>query len=541
MKQKKVPDKCLRVRPSLQDYCEEEALLISSIMMVARFVFLVALGVAVADLDAPERRLSHENDYICPPEFEEKLYYNMNITIESVGEGCEEYDLFLNAGDMLQEIVDEIEEQIPENEYETMETTVCPIPIIELARRSLRFTTSNRLLASRKKGRYTYKAGGRCRRCRKKNNDRRILQDQLSVIIDTCQMANKAANSANLAMMAAKRANTALSDLKATALECSDLRSGKTLVAWAKKRLRKCNRTKKKALNAAKRVTSICQQAKLASSDTRLQSLVPKSRKATNNAKDAANKAHRRYIEMSDKIASTDVCNLPIETPTVSFNAEGASAKAAMAAFGVELAGTAVKKAKEVFSRLKDNATECKDSTTGAESLARAKALFRAAQKSKRQAKKKAKLSRAQSLAAQAPAYTNKLRDSANMAGQFSNDALLAAENARDSYFLLREELKRPICGATERSAPDGTGTVQSPTVTDTMTTASTALPTAATTRARTNSLTASPSSLPDASSTAAEYKELDHNEVEGFLMEESESEIPLKIRKWPKSCKIDS
>jgi hypothetical protein len=95
---------------------------------------------------------------------------------------------------------------------------------------------------------------------------------------------------------------------------------------------------------------------------------------------------------------------------------------------------TAVKKASKVFTSLKESATECKDSTAGEQSIARANALLKATQKAKQQAIKKARLSRAQAQASQVPAYTDKLRDSTNMAGQFSNDALLAAEKARDSF-----------------------------------------------------------------------------------------------------------
>jgi hypothetical protein len=296
-------------------------------------------------------------------------------------------------------------------------------------------------------------------------------------------------------------------------------------------------RAEKQALEAGTKATSQCQQAKLASTDAQLQSIVQQSREASDDARDAADKVQRRYFKMRDTIANTSICNLPIESPSVSFNAEEASAMAEMATFGVELAVMAVKKASEVFTRLKESAMECKNLTAGEQSIAHAQALLKATQRAKRQATKKARLSRAQAQAAQVPAYTNKLRDSANMAGQFSNDALLAAEKARDNYFLLRDELKRPICGVIEQSVPDGSRTEQSPLVPDTSATASptkfpTKSPTVSPTRSPTKSPTASPISSPIASPTAAEYEEADNIEVKGLVTVngmDNESETPLK------------
>jgi hypothetical protein len=63
------------------------------------------------------------DDFECPDK-EETLFYNIDIFIEGIGEGCEAYDLY-DIGNMLQRVVDEVEEEIPEyKRREKMETTM---------------------------------------------------------------------------------------------------------------------------------------------------------------------------------------------------------------------------------------------------------------------------------------------------------------------------------------------------------------------------------------------------------------------------------
>lgn len=126
------------------------------------------------------------DDFVCPYE-EEKLYYNIAIFIEGIGQGCESYDLY-NIGELLQRVVDEVEEEIPEyKRAERMETTICPFPEEENLKRHLRARSTEAIAnlngvqqgnrpRELARNRYKYRGSGKCLRCRAQNSDRhRIL------------------------------------------------------------------------------------------------------------------------------------------------------------------------------------------------------------------------------------------------------------------------------------------------------------------------------------------------------------------------------
>jgi hypothetical protein len=202
--------------------------------------------------------LEHD-DFFCPYK-EETLYYNIDITIDNVGVGCESYDLY-NIGIVLQEIVHEVEEEIPSHrETERMDTTICPVPLSEEERRRRNLWETalvdeeQRDLAKRrrkKNGQYTYKGGGRCRRCRKNNSDRRSLG-----VGDACAMVNPTDNAVNVISDSVKKAHAAFMLLKERALECNHLEMGMESVLVAKALLEKCRKTLKVARKAANQVVS---------------------------------------------------------------------------------------------------------------------------------------------------------------------------------------------------------------------------------------------------------------------------------------------
>jgi TusA-related sulfurtransferase len=162
-----------------------------------------------------------------------------------------------NIGAILQEVVDKVEEEIPEYENETMETTVCPLPIVELATRLL--DKSNREV-QKTGGRYIYRGGGKCRRCRQNNNDRRFLQSVEAACLNT-DTALFGANLTDLAETAVEAVSDAFLNLKEIALECPNLKSGKILVIWVIEILKECKAAMIRARNAVKKARDQRQQA----------------------------------------------------------------------------------------------------------------------------------------------------------------------------------------------------------------------------------------------------------------------------------------
>ena len=416
--------------------------------MVNRFVFLAGLSVA-AGLDASilsqkERHLINEDNKFCPyaNATQEKLLYNIEIQIQGL-DGCGD-DVLLKVGTTLQQIVDEVVAEIPEYKNEHMQATICPMPIVEAARRGLRLAKSNRKLVNA--GRYRYRGGGQCRRCRKNNNDRLLLQDALSYNM-TCLNTDKDiydAGLADLANTAVEGVGGAFLDLKVTALGCSNLRSGKALVAWANKTLEECKTAQKELRAAVETARAQCQQASLASSEAQSESLVRQAAETFGTAMKAVDKVLQLYSELKDKLKTTDVCNQPIE------DAGDISSMADMAAFVAEMSETAFKKAKQLFSQLQERAMECGDSMTEIQLIESARAQLVASKKAKKEAVRKARISRRQAQKAKAAASQEELNQITSVAKESFELALFAAERARNSYYLISDELELPICGATQ-------------------------------------------------------------------------------------------
>ena len=94
------------------------------ILSVTLVLSLLLIPSSSADVDflndTERRRRNQQDDFVCPYA-EETLYYNIEIFIEGLGEGCAAYDLY-NIGAILQKIVAEVEEEIPEYENERMDT-----------------------------------------------------------------------------------------------------------------------------------------------------------------------------------------------------------------------------------------------------------------------------------------------------------------------------------------------------------------------------------------------------------------------------------
>lgn len=413
--------------------------------MVIRLVFLMTLALA-AGVDDPiishEVRRLPKADNFCPFEnaSEEKLLYNVDIFVEGVGEGCGEDDL-RQIGEILQKVVREVEAGIPEYNYEYMRTVICKMPIFE-------GDESNRELQTRRVGRYRYRGGGECKRCRKNNNDRRFLQEAVTAE-DACQMANSAVDGADLAEKAVENAQEAFLALKETVFECPNLRAGATLFTWATGALKECETVYQEALSITQAAIRLCQQAKRASSESQ-QPLVKQAAEASNYAMNAIDQAQQLCSEMQDRHENIDVCNQPIEGPSNN-RTEEASAMADLATFGAQMSARAVQKANELFRALRTRAMECGDS----EVISSARAQLMASRKAKKQAKTEA--TRSKSLAQQASDATSEeeLIQRVKLVEESSSTAFAAAQRARYSYSLIKDELEHPICGKTYRSPPE--------------------------------------------------------------------------------------
>jgi hypothetical protein len=81
--------------------------------------------------------------------------------------------------------------------------------------------------------------------------------------------------------------------------------------------------------------------------------------------------------------------------------------------------------------------------------------LIVACRKAKKEAVRNATISRRNAQQARVVTSQGELKQGAKMAEKSSKLAFLAAKRAHDSYFLIKDELMRPICGETEISKED--------------------------------------------------------------------------------------
>lgn len=372
-------------------------------------------------------RSAHDDDFVCPYKQEETLYYNIDIMVEGIGENCGSYDLY-SIGATLQEVVDEVEEEIPEYKAtERMETNVCLLPVELEERRTLQETTT-RANRRRKKGTYTYKGGGRCRRCRKSNSDRRLGSAEV------CNRAGIAAQAAEQVSFQVKQASSAFSLLKERALECSDLDMGFAPVSSVKALLAQIRKKQKVANKASKQAKQDCQKSRKVRTSKEMDAIVKRVNTASGQAVNAANSANNIVVQIGNSLGG-NICN-QAGGRTFGSSAQASCREADAAVFYADMASAAVESTTETIKVMNNIVPDCDDwnkRMTGANSeLQAANQARNVASKKAKQAKRDCKNTK----------KTNKVK-------MLRQQAKNEASKARGIYFALREDVKILNCDGT--------------------------------------------------------------------------------------------
>jgi hypothetical protein len=388
-----------------------------------------------------------------------ELKANLDVIIDIDSSGCDSEEALFDIGQVIRKVVKEVEAQIPRYENEKMETTVCPLPILEAVEtRFLRASYDDReeldryLQANKKnrkkikkrpsKRRYRYRGGVKCQRCltRLNNSDRRRLQDQADRI---CEKADIAVFAADMAGTAVENADETLEYLRKEAMECDELKSSTEALANANSLVQQCKDSKQIALNESKRARQQCQMARAAQSQSELQRYDQLASTATNDAVNAARNAKRRYVLLRNSLEK-NVCTGNVQEnngPMVTI--EQVCNEADMAECASDLAVTAVSNAAETFAVLKDRALECDDLLTLQPVITNAKGALGEARRAMRFAKNGAKKARARCGNAREATSGSELMGYMQEAEQASEDVVNAAEQARIGYLLLKDELEK--------------------------------------------------------------------------------------------------
>lgn len=136
-------------------------MLISPILAIVGMMAMSLSLVTAVDDDGVELKT-------CGGDFE-LTYFNFDIDIDGFAEDeqCEDFDM---VGPMIQKVIEQIQDSIPEYEDEFIRAEVCPDPVEEDERRLLRNLknkSNNRGGNGRRMGQYKFAGTGGCRRCRR--------------------------------------------------------------------------------------------------------------------------------------------------------------------------------------------------------------------------------------------------------------------------------------------------------------------------------------------------------------------------------------
>jgi hypothetical protein len=166
-------------------------------------------------------------------------------------------------GILIQNVISEVEERMPEYEGEYLDTTLCPLPESNTTRRLQK--VSRRLA-----GTYTYKGTGRCRRCLTRNTDRRLQQNrflawfgfgQRHLQSDCAEETETVTIQKDLAEAAVQTADTVLLDLTDMAKDFQENKDVKSIIALAESTNPKVKAERTLASIAAELTISLCSQA----------------------------------------------------------------------------------------------------------------------------------------------------------------------------------------------------------------------------------------------------------------------------------------
>lgn len=116
----------------------------------------------------------------------EERHYNLQVQVENLPETCTDQQLVV-VGWLVEDVVQDMEEKMPEYQGEDWITSLCPLPeksVDAVRSRILSAKTSlRRALGKRRSSTYTYDGSGRCRRC-SDPEDRRRHRDLGSFGVD---------------------------------------------------------------------------------------------------------------------------------------------------------------------------------------------------------------------------------------------------------------------------------------------------------------------------------------------------------------------
>lgn len=183
-------------------------------------------------------------------------FYDVQIDVSNLPESCTEDDM-VTIGIMIQKVVDEVEDRMPQYEGEKSITLICPFPREVEKRRNLQTTTTTTTTRRRRRtGRlYKYSGTGRaCRRCSNKTTSRRrrvVLEEGSD---DICAIAKRAQTRAE---RSASSCDTVLQNMKDKAKE-NGLGEDGALLEQAKLTARYCQEVSRVASDAAKSAMELC-------------------------------------------------------------------------------------------------------------------------------------------------------------------------------------------------------------------------------------------------------------------------------------------
>lgn len=234
-------------------------------------VRLIATVVALSTFASTSVTLAETYDQDALPrcEFDTEIqFYNLEISLLDLPDLCTDDLHHMNTiGVFIQDVVDEVEDRMPEYKEERSVTLVCPFAEeVKGQHRVLKessfrpagernlATTSTTTTTNKRRRRYKFRAAGRCRRCKEKTTARRRVEEEESN--DVCAIAAEISILRDRAVYFASTCHSVLQSMKA-----KDFENGSFFLRQAEESAVKCQEESHIASRAATAAMELCEKA----------------------------------------------------------------------------------------------------------------------------------------------------------------------------------------------------------------------------------------------------------------------------------------
>jgi hypothetical protein len=284
-------------------------------------------------------------------------------------------------------------------------------------------------------------------------NDESSANDSDDISVDAvCDEADLAESVVELVAATVVSGKESLSQLKELAWQCSNLGSAQGLFFDAEQILHELHQALKIAQTIVdEKAANQCQLAKEAASDADLTPYVKEAQDTMATILDITARADLGRLELAAIVETMNICDAPPPLLKNEASVEAVCERSDSALFFSQMADTIFMNANKTFEQLEERALECNDLERGEVWVVRAKEFLSLCQQEQEMAREQAKVSKSQCDKAQRAESDMELREYFQIAQISFKATRNAAEDVKQRYAILLDELERDLCSQGRR------------------------------------------------------------------------------------------